>query len=885
MKILFLLLFPVLLQAQVLAPEIVFQQPYSALPFETRVTSSGIYGLSSFAVSSDGIQVRSFDSPTVFVYQNNVLSARLTGNPGTYDISLTNMESAINAETVLKQVYSAASTTFYCLDGALTNKSGEDICVEVPDRSTLRVNTHLAAMNSQIKVNFPGNLAAADLIGIDKNGNTFILVETYVQEIPLIIERMVYTFDSQGVQKSRLALPDVKYLFTVRDLFIDEQGNLFHLYSDKTGVTIFRWSGLVQQRESVIRYPEKYCYHLHYNECIPQNEPKVAPYIPEKAASSRAQAMKIAETYVLARYVCQAANLAVNDVQAPDGDTVRTPPRLTIGANAKVAYKWGGFNTISDYNSGLSLGRYAGDINCNDVSSYAVGVDCSGFVSRCWQLTSHVVTSSMPNVTTALATWDSLRPADAVHRVGHVRMFIQKNSNGSLKVVESSGRDWGVSYWSYMPSDLTTYAPRSYNSMVTDYSFNRPELLSAVSVSSNGVRLTWNCDTTNVLGYRLYYSKDGGANWTVLMDENTLKSTAVSLAYVNDARYYRVTSVMNNAAKTESNWSNVLGVVNRPGKQKVLIIDGFDRELGYWRGAGHTFAMLYSRAIEGKIVTIECIRHKQIGSVNLSDYSEVYWIAGDQSTADETVNSTEQNLLKAYLEAGGSLFISGAEIAWDLDYKGNTADKAFFANYLKAKYISDNAGSTIAQGQAMSALQGLTTQFAQVYEVPYPDEIDCNAGSTVMLRYDNQKIAGIQYAGNFGASLLTGKVIYIAFPVETIADESKFNSLISKSYDYLANPSSVIKYSNVIKEFALQQNYPNPFNPSTTISFSVASPGNVQLTVYDIGGRTVAKLVNQSLQAGQYQVQFNASGLASGTYIYRLESAGQTLVKKLMLVK
>ena len=85
--------------------------------------------------------------------------------------------------------------------------------------------------------------------------------------------------------------------------------------------------------------------------------------------------------------------------------------------------------------------------------------------------------------------------------------------------------------------------------------------------------------------------------------------------------------------------------------------------------------------------------------------------------------------------------------------------------------------------------------------------------------------------------------------------------------------------------FALGHNYPNPFNPTTTITFTIAQKGHTTLTVYNMLGQKVAVPVAEELQAGQYQVTFDASSLASGMYLYRLESNGQVAVQKMMLMK
>jgi hypothetical protein len=85
--------------------------------------------------------------------------------------------------------------------------------------------------------------------------------------------------------------------------------------------------------------------------------------------------------------------------------------------------------------------------------------------------------------------------------------------------------------------------------------------------------------------------------------------------------------------------------------------------------------------------------------------------------------------------------------------------------------------------------------------------------------------------------------------------------------------------------FALEQNYPNPFNPSTTISYSVQEAGAVSISVYNLMGQKVATLVDETKVAGQYNVRWNAAGAASGMYYYRLEAGGQSITRKMTLIK
>jgi photosystem II stability/assembly factor-like uncharacterized protein len=93
------------------------------------------------------------------------------------------------------------------------------------------------------------------------------------------------------------------------------------------------------------------------------------------------------------------------------------------------------------------------------------------------------------------------------------------------------------------------------------------------------------------------------------------------------------------------------------------------------------------------------------------------------------------------------------------------------------------------------------------------------------------------------------------------------------------------KSFQIPEEFSLSQNYPNPFNPSTTIKFQIPISGFVTLKIFDMLGKEVATLVNEKLSLGSYEKTYDASGLASGVYLYQLKAGGFIQIKKLLLLK
>jgi hypothetical protein len=90
---------------------------------------------------------------------------------------------------------------------------------------------------------------------------------------------------------------------------------------------------------------------------------------------------------------------------------------------------------------------------------------------------------------------------------------------------------------------------------------------------------------------------------------------------------------------------------------------------------------------------------------------------------------------------------------------------------------------------------------------------------------------------------------------------------------------------NSVSEFSLSQNYPNPFNPVTTISFSISSESFISLEVSNVMGEKVSSLVSDNLPAGAHEYEWNASGLPSGVYFYRLTAENFKQTKKLLLMK
>ena len=289
----------------------------------------------------------------------------------------------------------------------------------------------------------------------------------------------------------------------------------------------------------------------------------------------------------------------------------------------------------------------------------------------------------------------------------------------------------------------------------------------------------------------------------------------------------------------------------------------------------------YSLAVDGSGNVY--VTGLSIGNGSGTDYATIkYNSAGDQQWAKRyngPANSTEQANSIA-VDGSGNVYVTGYSSG------GNTS----LFDYATIKYNS-------------SGVQ----QWVQRYNGP--GSVDDKANALALDISGNIYVTGFSLNGTISDYLTlkyspAGTQIWERRYNSTGSDNGKAIAITNTGIVYVTGISDApgsgsdfltIKYSQTVgientgseipAEFSLGQNYPNPFNPMTNISLNIAKLGFVSVKVYDISGREVAVLVNENLSAGVYNVDFDGSNLASGTYFYKLETNGFTDVKKMILVK
>ncbi|MCU0645752.1 MAG: T9SS type A sorting domain-containing protein [bacterium] len=393
--------------------------------------------------------------------------------------------------------------------------------------------------------------------------------------------------------------------------------------------------------------------------------------------------------------------------------------------------------------------------------------------------------------------------------------------------------------------------------------------------------------------YRIFWSRDGKnfLDWIDVQDT----TVAMSSLTTDSLYFFRVQGI---SPWGKSQPSEVLAGVPGSTSPEVLVINGFDavkteNTRDFVRQHADAFfanGMRPASASNDAMVA---------GMTNLSDYPIIDFIVGTDLYLTETVSPAEQALLKSYLQNGGKLFISGADLAFDLDSHGKGDDQNFCYNYLKTKFFARSPLSQTSvyyQAEFLADWTAVTGSFSfdngthGTYNVSRPNAIKAIYGGEACLIFSgvdiSNGVAGVCFDGMFPSGNQPGKVVVTSIPFETIYPDSARAIFMKAALDFFEGASEVQSPGNSpVPDFSLVQNYPNPFNAETRIAFSLPARSKVRLTVYNSLGQIVARLADGFFESGWHSVTWRGGNQSSGIYISRLEALGRSQVKKMALIR
>lgn len=343
-----------------------------------------------------------------------------------------------------------------------------------------------------------------------------------------------------------------------------------------------------------------------------------------------------------------------------------------------------------------------------------------------------------------------------------------------------------------------------------------PTEVSATTAANGDITVSWDPGPIGVQGgtptaFRVYASRDGyGYAGYVEVAGAGAGSYTFDSADLDENPYYFKVVAVNSGGESPRSLVVAAQKSTAPAAKRVLILQAFDRNdrslnerysdpfsndpdgldlvdrvrPRYNNTFDYSIQVAEAIAANPNSLRIDTASNEELlaGDVTLSDYDAVFWTSGEESSADDTFNATEQSLVETYLTGGGKLFVSGAEIGWDLDNLNNGRD--FYNDFLRADYVSDDAATYNVQGAAGSIFAGLSFSFDDgdlFYDVNFPDRINPLGGATSALNYVGGLggNAAIQY--DSGAST---KVVNFGFPFETITSEANRGLVMERVLEF-----------------------------------------------------------------------------------------------------
>ena len=349
-------------------------------------------------------------------------------------------------------------------------------------------------------------------------------------------------------------------------------------------------------------------------------------------------------------------------------------------------------------------------------------------------------------------------------------------------------------------------------------------------------------------GYVVYRAMNGYAfGQPVTVSGGATTSIILSDLMPGDSWYFQVAAT-NDGGESLPSETNDVRV--REASSSVLVVNGYDRADRFISPTrffannlngnvtlvrplsinGYDYVVQHGHAIAAADRYFDTASNESLidGNISLTSYRCAAWMLGRESTVNETFDKTEQTLVETYIAGGGSLFLSGAEIAWDLDHQGSAADQSFHATSLRALYAQDDAGTHTAIGASGSVFDGVGSLTfddgnGPIYNVKFPDVLLANAGWIPVLRYNNNpvsgSVAGIQYDGLY-------RLIYLGFPFETILSSAQRDDVMILAMDFLdpATGGSTVMITEIMQ---------NPQGVSDTKGewFEIFNPGSIAVDI------------------------------------------------------
>ena len=443
-------------------------------------------------------------------------------------------------------------------------------------------------------------------------------------------------------------------------------------------------------------------------------------------------------------------------------------------------------------------------------------------------------------------------------------------SSNNAWCVASSGPVVHVVWYDYRDGNSEIYYKRSIDGGVSwsaDMQLTNDPASSwnpSVTVSGSVVHVVWQDDRNG--NTEIYYKRsiDEGGNWEAdtRLTNNASSSVSPSVTVSGPAVH-------------------VVWFDNRDGNEEIY----YKRSLDFGGSWGTDIRMTNNTAISrNPSVTASGSAAHVVWEDNREGNWEIYY----KGSIDEGVNwdpdtRLTNNTANSWYPSVSS---SGSDvhIVWSDDRDGNL--EIYYKGSIN-KGVNWDADTRLTNNSAASRTPSVTVS-GQAVHVVWDDR---RGGASGEIYYKRSTDAGVSWIAdtqltvNFASQnpsvSISGTAVYVVWK-----DYRDGNWEIYSKQNPTGNPVGIININSEIpNEFSLGQNYPNPFNPATKIKFELRNTSFTNLVIYDGLGREVETIVNEQLNAGSYEADWNASNFPSGVYFYKLTTGDFSKTNKMLLIK
>ncbi|MBK7255283.1 MAG: T9SS type A sorting domain-containing protein [Ignavibacteria bacterium] len=459
-----------------------------------------------------------------------------------------------------------------------------------------------------------------------------------------------------------------------------------------------------------------------------------------------------------------------------------------------------------------------------------------------WQPEVRLTNNNSESHTSSNNAWCVASSGSVVHVVWH------DYRDGNSEIYYKRSIDGGVSWSADM--QLTNDPASSWNPSVT--------------VSGSVVHVVWQDDRNG--NTEIYYKRsiDEGGSWEAdtRLTNNASSSVSPSVTVSGPAVH-------------------VVWFDNRDGNEEIY----YKRSLDFGGSWGTDIRMTNNSAISrNPSVTASGSAAHVVWEDNREGNWEIYY----KGSIDEGVNwdpdtRLTNNTANSWYPSVSS---SGSDvhIVWSDDRDGNL--EIYYKGSIN-KGVNWDADTRLTNNSAASRTPSVSVS-GQAVHVVWDDR---RGGASGEIYYKRSTDAGVSWIAdtqltvNFASQnpsvSVSGTAVYVVWK-----DYRDGNWEIYSKRNPTGNPIGIINISSEIpKDFSLGQNYPNPFNPATKIKFALRNTSFTNLVIYDGLGREVETIVNEQLNAGSYEADWNASNFPSGVYFYKLTTGDFSKTNKMLLIK